>query len=195
MWRVLSVCLVLALSIQPLPAESDESETDEPAQEQSSFFGGARVGYLEVQHVDTGSLNVGFMFGYTFTPVFALEGSIDYHTAEFDLAGRETYAFQASAYLYPFDKLKHIQPYAVGGVGYYLSRYEFEPFLNLDNEKVGDGGFHAGFGIDIPVTEELAGSDDWRITIDVRYLFTQESESADIESDGFLLSVGFKVYL
>ncbi len=65
MWKVLSLSLVLVLSIQPLLAESDESETNESAQDPSRFFGGARVGYLEVQHVDTGSLNVGFMFGYT----------------------------------------------------------------------------------------------------------------------------------
>ncbi len=192
MWKVLSVCLVLALSIQPLQAEPVESETNESAQDQSRLFGGARVGYLEVQHVDTGSLNVGFIFGYTFTPVFALEGSIDYHTAEFDLAGRETYAFQASAYLYPFDKLTHIQPYAVGGVGYYLSRYEFEPFLNLDDERVGDGGFHAGFGVDVPLSQGSAGGGGWRFTTDVRYLFTEKSESADIESDGVLVSLGFK---
>ena len=195
MGKLLSVSLVLVLSIQPLLAEPVEPETHESAQDQGGLILGARIGYLEVEHVDSGNLNLGFMFGYAFTPLFAIEGSVDYHTPEFDLAGRETYAFQASAYLYPFARLTRLQPYAVGGVGYYLSRYEFEPFLNLDNEKVGDGGFHAGFGVDIPVTEELAGSDDWRITIDVRYLFTQESESADIESDGFLLSLGFKVSL
>ena len=193
MGKLLSVCLLLVLSIQPLQAESIESETFATAPSQGHFFGGVRVGYMEVKHVDSGSLNLGFLLGHSFNPMFAIEGSIDYHTPEFDLAGRETIAFQASVYLYPFAQLTHIHPYAVGGVGYYLSRYEFEPFLNLDNEHVGDGGFHAGFGADISLKEGPAGSGHHGFTIDVRYLFTEESESADIESDGVLVSLGFKV--
>ncbi len=193
MGKLLSACLLLVLSAQPLRAESIESETYESAQSQSRVFVGVRVGYLEVQHVDTGSLNLGFMLGHTFNPMFAIEGSIDYHTPEFDLAGRETIAFQASVYLYPLANLIHIQPYAVGGVGYYLSRYEFEPSMNLDNEHVGDGGFHAGFGVDIPLKEDQGGNKDLNFTIDVRYLFTEESESAAIESDGVLVSLGFRV--
>ena len=193
MGKLLSVCLLLMLSIQPLQAESIESETLASAPSQGHVFIGVRVGYLEVQHVDSGSLNLGFLLGHTFHPMFAIEGSVDYHTPEFDLAGRETIAFQASAYLYPFAGMTHIQPYAVGGVGYYLSRYEFEPFLNLDNEKVGDGGFHAGFGADISLNEGSGGGGGQSFTIDVRYLFTEESESAAIESDGVLVSLGFKL--
>ena len=192
MGKLLSACLLMVLSAQPLYAESIESETYDSAHGQSHVFGGVRVGYLEVQHVDSGSLNLGFMLGHTFNPMFAIEGSIDYHTPEFDLAGRETIAFQASVYLYPLAHLTHIQPYAAGGVRYYLSRYEFEPFMNLDNERVGDGGFHAGFGVDVPLNESQGGSKARNFTIDVRYLFTEESESAAIESDGVLISLGFK---
>ena len=80
----------------------------------------------------------------------------------------------------------------MGGVGYYLSRFEFEPFSNLDNDRVGDGGFHAGFGIDFALNGEQEEAEIQKFTIDIRYLFTEESETAEIESDGVLISFGFK---
>ncbi len=192
MGKTVAVCLLLVLSIQPLLADSAEADASESAHSEGRSYVGVRVGYLEVKHVDTGSLNLGFMFGHFFHPMFAIEGSLDYHTPEFDVAERETFAFQASAYLYPFPSLAHLQPYGVGGIGYYLSRFEFDAFSNLDNERVGDGGFHAGFGIDFPLSGEQEEDKIHKFTIDIRYLFTEESETAEIESDGVLISLGFK---
>ena len=193
--KTLFACVLLLLSCQPLLAESTETETSESDLSEEQGYLGVRLGFLEVQHVDSGSLNLGFMFGHFFHPAFALEASLDYHTPEFDVAERETYALQASAYLDPFPSLAHLQPYVVGGVGYYLSRFEFEAFSNLDNERVGDGGSHVGFGIDFPLKGEHGGNEIQRLTLDVRYLFTEESASAEIESDGVLITFGFKARL
>ena len=151
--RILLVSILLPLSTLSVLAESAETttETDEAEESHQHRYIGGRVGYLEVDRVDAGSLNLGFMLGRSFASVFAIEGSVDFHTPEYDLADRSTYAFQASLYFYPFATLTRIQLYAVGGVGYYISKFEFDPTFNTDDESVSDGGYHAGFGIEFPL--------------------------------------------
>lgn len=56
-------------------------------------YAGMRVGYLRLDGVDAGSLNVGVLGGVYFAPRVAVEGSLDYHTPDFDTYGRSTYAF------------------------------------------------------------------------------------------------------
>lgn len=83
-----------------------------------------RVGYFRLKDLDTGSLNVGLQGGVYFAPRVAVEASVDYHTADFDAYGRETYAFQASAHVYPFTARHAFRPYAVAGAGFYWNYYQ-----------------------------------------------------------------------
>ncbi len=59
MGKTLTVCLLLVLSIQPLLADSVEADASESAHSEGRGYVGVRVGYLAVQHVDSGSLNPG----------------------------------------------------------------------------------------------------------------------------------------
>lgn len=161
-------------------------------------YAGGRFGYLRLNGVDTGSLNVGILGGYLFAPRVAVEASLDYHTADFDLYGRETYALQVSAYVYPFSVRHAVLPYGVAGAGVYWNYYQPEdPNAAIEDQR-SDGGFHAGFGFDVrlgkPAGPTVHGKRQppVRLTVDLRYLFTRP-DPGGTHSDGLLATIGIKV--
>jgi outer membrane protein with beta-barrel domain len=161
-------------------------------------YAGGRFGYLRLNGVDTGSLNVGILGGMLFVPRVAVEASLDYHTADFDLYGRETYAFQTSVYVYPFSVRHAVLPYGVAGAGFYWNYYRPEdPSASIEDEH-SDAGFHAGFGFDVRLggrggpTIQGTKTGPLRLTVDLRYLFTRPDPGAT-ESDGLLATIGLKI--
>jgi hypothetical protein len=160
-------------------------------------YAGARVGYLQVRDVDSGSMNIGIMGGFYFAPRVAFEASADYHTPDFDQYDRETLALQTSLYVYPFTAKHAFRPYGVAGVGFYWNYYTSED-SSLPEDNRSDGGFHAGFGFDVLLTRQadaaMPGTKEQPValTIDVRYLFTQ-NDPEGTRSDGLLATVGIKV--
>ena len=160
---------------------------DEPG----NAFAGARVGYLRLEEIDQGSLNVGLTFGYDWGSPFELEGSLDYHTADYDLYGRSTFALQLSLLLLPW-RDQQVQFYGVGGIGAYVSDYDQVPgVLDASDSLVSEGGFHAGFGLNVFLARDMG--QDLFITLDSRWLFTEkETASNRIQSDGLLATIGIK---
>ncbi len=157
---------------------------------QPAAYVGARVGYLEVEGVDEGSFNFGLFGGFEVREFLAIEGSLDYHTAEYSLGNRSTAALQASVRVYPLPILHRFRPYAVGGVGFYVSDVD----LGQETwERYTDGGFHAGGGLDIAVPRHGLPPAVFT-TFDVRYLYTHKSEDdpRKVEPDGILATVGVK---
>jgi len=159
---------------------------------------GARVGYLRVEDVDSGSLNVGLLYGVLFAPRVSLEASVDYHTPNYDNYSRSTYAFQASLYVHAFNARHAFRPYAVGGVGFYWNYYDPDDNFLLAEDSRSDAGYHAGFGFDVtlggrPDPNDPAPVDrvPLSLTVDFRYLFTQD-DPGGTESDGILATVGLK---
>ncbi len=187
------IALAALLSFPAVRAEEVEGATEAPPDAPGGYIGG-RVGYLEVEGVDGGSLNVGFLAGYAFQKALALEGSLDYHTADYGSNGRETVALQASVCVYPFSGRGRPRLYAVGGVGVYYSDYEIteEGYTPTDTREW-DAGYHAGVGIDVPIGL-MDDTPDSLLTIDVRYLFTREErdDPQRIEPDGILATIGLK---
>lgn len=161
-------------------------------------YAGARIGYLRLKDVDTGSLNLGILGGLYFAPRVAIEGSLDYHTADFDQYGRETYALQGSLYVYPFTAKHAFRPYGVAGAGFYWNYYNADEDSSVPEDNRTDGGFHAGFGFDVLLTRQSAGSisgtrqEPIVLTVDLRYLFTQ-NDPGGTHSDGLLATVGIRV--
>jgi hypothetical protein len=200
--RLASTLAVVALLTTALPTNADGGGRGRPSDEavperegrSSGPFVGGRIGYLEVEGIDDGSLNVGVLAGYRWASILGIEASVDYHTADFDAYGRSTYAFQASLVLHPFPPRAPIRPYVLGGVGYYVSDYD----LDFDHDGGyafdDDGGYHAGFGADIAVSRDPFTGERYQATVDVRYLFTREDEPWERRRrDGLLVTVGGKV--
>ncbi|NOZ12085.1 MAG: porin family protein [Acidobacteria bacterium] len=163
--------------------------------DQSFSYFGVRVGYMEIDNMeDGGSANIGFTSGFRFNDPFAIEMSLDYHTSEFSDVDRTTYALQASLLVYLAPATARVQPYFLGGGGFYLSGYDYwtdSGYRRTDFTSHKFGG-HLGAGIDFWPTPEVS------LTVDVRYLFLQEDTpndaAADINGsiDGVLATIGAK---
>jgi|GEM_PF-1509295 len=159
-----------------------------------SYFG-VRVGYMEIDNMeDGGSANIGFTSGFRFNNSLALELSLDYHTSEFSDVDRSTYALQASLLVYLAPTTAEVQPYLLGGGGFYLSGYDYfteSGYRRTDFTSHKFGG-QLGGGIDFWPTPDVS------LTVDVRYLFLQEDTPEDAVADingsidGILATIGAK---
>ena len=163
--------------------------------ERSYSYFGIRAGYMEIDNLeDGGSANIGFTSGYRFDDPFAIEFSLDYHTSEFSEVNRSTYAIQASLLVYLAPITARVQPYVLGGGGYYLSGYDYWTDggyrrTDFTSHKFGS---HLGGGIDFWPTPDVS------LTVDVRYLFLREGTPQDAvldingNVDGILATIGAK---
>ncbi len=163
------------------------------AEDQVLGYAGGRVGYLKLEGVDEGSLNLGLFGAWQPHPHLALVGAFDYHEADFDLQCRTTWAVSASLELYLLDQENRLQPYVVGGVGYYVSQYDFEPVIVGGDDHAREEGYHAGFGLDINTGQWDEDGDMVAINLDARWIFSEQEDDLQVEPDGFLFSVGVKV--
>ncbi len=161
--------------------------------EESYGYFGVRLGYMEIDGIeDEGSANLGFTLGFRVSNPVAVEFSVDYHSADFSAVDRTTFAFQASLLLYLASNT-NVQPYLVGGGGYYISGYDYwvngYKYTDFTSHKF---GAHIGAGIDIMMGDYSV------ITFDVRYLAVDEDvpeEALGYDNktfDGVLATVGAK---
>jgi hypothetical protein len=196
-WRAIGLALVVAwLGVMPIMAEES---TERGVPYSPVLHVGGRLGYIKLSKVDDdGSFNIGLTGGAFFLSRLALEASVDYQETDIlayvfddpDLSfeiERETTALQAGLILMPFPEHR-VRPYATGGLGYYYSRYtsEYSP-----SDEVGEGGYYAGFGLEISA---FSWDDEVSIMLETRWLFTEKEEyaTAEIHADGFCVMLGVR---
>ena len=159
--------------------------------EQSNVYLGVRAGTLLVNDMGNGrDVSFGAMFGIKFNNTVGIEFSYDNQFNGLFGTGWSTDAYQASLLLY-LPATRQVQFYLVGGVGLYRSSYNYwasdgyDDYLISDTEYT-DAGFHAGAGIDISLSPNVA------LTLDGRYIFVSEDAPGDNSADGLLATAGFK---
>lgn len=159
--------------------------------EQEYGFVGVRTGVMYVDTIDYDeNLSFGVTLGYRFNDAMAIELSYDDNFNGVFGTGWSTDAYQASLLLY-LPVSQKVQPYLVGGVGVYMSTYNYWVSNGYDSEIVTevdytDGGFHAGGGLEIFLNDFAS------LTIDGRYLFVEDEPDYEQQNDGFLTTVGVK---
>jgi len=175
--------------------QADESGGSGRRNRMSNYIG-ARVGYLEIEDVDEGDLNIGVMGGYGLHRHAALAGALEYHSADFDLEDRSTFALTAGVEVYFFKEKVAVQPYLVGGIGYYHSEvrrtddYGEVIIDDIDYEV----GFHAGAGLDINCCSYEG--ERFLINLELRKIFSDPEENREeVEPDGTQITLGLKVKL
>ncbi|NOY23316.1 MAG: porin family protein [Acidobacteria bacterium] len=178
---IITLALVAALSIQ----------AQDVTYEQSNVYIGVRAGTLLVDNMGEGrDVSFGAMFGVKFNDAVGIEFSYDNQFNGMFGTGWSTDAYQASLLLY-LPATKEVQFYFVGGVGLYRSSYNYwandgwDDYIISDTEYT-DAGFHAGAGVDISLSPNVA------LTLDGRYIFVSEDAPGDNNADGLLATAGFK---
>jgi opacity protein-like surface antigen len=155
---------------------------------------GARVGALQSEDADDPSAYGGAQLRWRLGPVLGLEASIDYRREEFDNGATEirSYPILASVLLYPFP-LGPLQPYAIGGVGWYFSRIEIKDGPHDETRRF---GAHVGAGLDLPIAPKVVLNGDIRwIFYDVDSKEIRDQQLKEPNTNGWLATVGLTVYL
>ena len=199
-WRLEVVAVViLAALVWAAPVGAQEQEKPSPAPSgqptaSSPALGiGGRAGWLRSDDADDTNLHGGAQLRLRLLPILGLEGSIDYRKEEFDNGRIEikSYPVLVSALLYPIPTAP-IQPYLIGGVGWYFNRIEIEGGRSDETQRF---GVHIGPGIDIPITPQVVLNGDIRwYFLDVDSKRVREARRRDLDTDGWLATVGVTFY-
>ena len=180
----IAVLVLLAAVLVPVNAFADD------AQIAQGISVGGRAMYFRAKDADRGNLSPGVQVRMHLSPMFALEGSIDYRKEQFGGTVVDVYPVQASLlmYLMPGSRLT---PYLLGGGGWYYT--QVRPPHQHTQYRFGP---HAGAGL------KLSLNNHWSVDGSYRYLWTRDINSEDaahpagrnFSDNGFMLTAGLNYH-
>ncbi|MGH7805272.1 MAG: outer membrane beta-barrel protein [Candidatus Binatia bacterium] len=165
---------------------------------------GAHVGYSEASDAEDGTAIYG---GDLSIRGFSLIGAlieVGYRQDDVEVndptgtirdAELEMIPILASLQVFPFaDKLGPFNPFAIGGVGWYVTRAEVDARVGEFEGSFTDHdvstGYHFGGGTDLNLGDHLT------LTGDIRYVFleTDLEDVDDVDADGIRMTAGVKFF-
>lgn len=192
MKKLITVPLILLLFAFPSITQAQyEDDYDE-----GNLMLGPRIGYYEADDAEEGAFLFGLQLRGHVNEYFGLELAATYRTTsefEYTIAG-QTHSVKtgfvpitASALVYlPLNE--HFLPYGVAGVGGYYTFRDTEGSISDEFEGEFNFGYHLGFGLEVPLNEDVA------INADYRYLWlTPEEDQNDFS--GHMITFGLMFYL
>lgn len=163
--------------------------------DEGAFGIGPRFGYYHADEANDGTFYYGLQARIRFNEVLGVEGSISYRPGtEASFAGQsyETKFVPLTGSLMLFLPIDAISPYGLAGIGAYYTIYDSEGPLADDWDSQFDFGYHLGFGTELPLSDNVA------LSLDYRYIFlTPEGENAPDDADfsGNLFTASLMFYL
>lgn len=169
--------------------------------DQAVGYVGVRLGHIELEHVDDdGSFNIGLYGGAFVQPWLAIEGAVDFQDSDFYwhdgdwsvglyTTSRQTTALSAGLKLMPVTR-GPIRPFLGAGVGYYFSEYTYDDGFYDVHDRIDEGGFYAGGGLELFGYGSAARG--FTLTWDNRWLFTEKETYREdhVKADGWTTSLG-----
>jgi outer membrane protein with beta-barrel domain len=153
---------------------------------------GLRAGYVKPRDADDGTWFGGVQARMPLTPMFALEGSIEFHTEEFADGDIEVvqYPVQATLLFFPLEGTMSVKPYLLAGLGWYYTTTDFSGSLSgLDSDTTSMFGAHIGFGAQFSLGGTATAS------ADLRYIFLEPNDdnldNEDFDTIQLVLSLSF----
>lgn len=147
----------------------------------SNTFGfGPRLGYYSAQDADEGNFYYGVQARFRPGAIVGIETAIEYRPGqEFGIGNStvETSLIPVTLSLLLFAPVsEYFAPYGVAGVGAYFTRYSPSGViddLGFDSDNDFNLGYHIGFGAEIPFSNNIA------ISMDYRYIFLNPSDNEE----------------
>lgn len=172
----------LLAAAEPAPLADDSSR---------GWWIGPRVGYVKAQDADDGTWLIGAQVRWHILNILAVEASIDFHKEEYNDGDVDvlTIPIQFSAIVYlPVDW--KIRPYAVGGIGWYVTSTDFSGGSSSSDDTTSEFGVHLGVGVEWELSPTMS------IDADFRYLFVDEPPHVgDANFDSIMFTVGLNFKL
>jgi hypothetical protein len=152
---------------------------------------GLRAGYIKPRDADDGTWFGGVQVRIPLASSIALEGSIEFHTSEFEDGDIEVvqYPIQVTLLIFLFPEMP-VCPYVLGGVGWYYTRVNFNGVLSSEDDITDNFfGGHLGAGVRLGMGGAAV------LNLDVRYIFVEpneeELEDEDFDSVQFVIALSF----
>lgn len=187
MKKLATICAIIFFSLPAIGV----------AQIESGFGIGPRLGYYKADDAEEGNVLGGLQLRGRISPVFGLEAAVEYRAGQkYGIEGVGTvetsFVPVTVSGLVFLPVSEHFSPYGVAGLGAYYTIYDTEGFSDdIDNEF--NVGYHLGFGVEIPFSENMA------LNADYRYLFLNpdrnEESLDDTKFSGNAVTVGLMFYL
>lgn len=156
---------------EPLPADDTDKN-------KHAFSLGIVGGYMEPKDADDGTWTAGVQARLRLGH-FAAEASIMVHENDYsdgDVVILQ-YPVQLTAFFYILDK-GPVQPYILGGVGWYYTRIEYRENLSaLDDQTDNTFGWHFGAGAEFFLSPRVS------LNGDVRYIFIDPDTDEVVDQD------------
>ena len=195
---------LFALIFTPFINQSNQAhaQSDSDGAIENTIGIGPRLGYYKADDADEGSFYGGAQIRARLGRIVGIEGAIDYRTSqEYDLGDFSADVRQvpvtASALLF-LPVSEHFQPYGVAGLGAYYNILDFnenaEDRFGVEDDHGVDFGYHLGFGLELPVNENIA------LNADYRYNFIDPGSDSfgdveDADFSGNVVTVGLMFYM
>jgi len=182
--RWIAILILAAAVLTPSRAAAEESQIAE------GVSLGGRAMYYRPKDADGGSLSGGAQLRIHMSPMFALEGSIDYRQSKFGETVVDVYPVQASLLIYLLPKSR-LTPFILGGGGWYYTHVR-KPHESTQYRF----GPHAGAGLKLSVDR------NWSIDGSWRYLWNRDINSEDaahpagrnFSDNGFMFTTGLNYH-
>lgn len=166
----------------------------------NTFGFGPRAGFYKATDADEGNLFGGLNARARLGSLIGIEGTIEYRAGQTYGIGNytvKTSFVPVTASLLLYTPLSdHFSPYGILGVGSYFTNFNFSEEaenLGFEDDSNFNFGYHLGFGMELPLSPNLA------LNLDYRYLFLnpdQNEESLDgADFSGNAFTAGLMFYL
>lgn len=170
------VTLILGTTVFAASAQS----ASERAGISNTLGFGPRIGYYNAQDSDQGNFYYGIQARFRPGAVVGIETAIEHRLGqEYGIGDSsvETSFVPVTLSLLMFIPIsEHFSPYAVGGLGAYFTRFETSGTLDdlgFESDRDFNLGYHLGFGTEIPFSELIA------LSLDYRYIFLNPNENEE----------------
>jgi opacity protein-like surface antigen len=145
---------------------------------------GIRAGYLTMKDADEGTWFGGIQARFPVGDMFAIEGSIEYHSTDFEDGDIELIQWPVHAtFLWFIMPKSQICPYLLAGLSWWYSTVDFSGSLDgIDGETTNMFGAHLGGGVKFGP-----------LSADLRYHFVEPNEDnlEDEEFDSFQIVLSY----
>lgn len=209
MKKSLLILLLFAFLSIPFMAQAQQTYLSDVNENASYVNGGAaiqntlgigpRLGYYLADDADEGNFYGGLQIRGRFGPVVGIELAAEYHTQQ--AFGVED--FTADTRLIPITGSilvfipvsEYLAPYGVAGLGAYYTIYNYPDEateVGFDDFEEFNLGYHLGFGLELPMSSNIA------LNLDYRYIFLNPDENEesleDASFDGNAFTAGLMFY-
>ena len=148
---------------------------------------GPQAGWHKAADADDGNFMFGGALKMKLTNALGFEGSINYREEDY-----RNGAITVSQWPVLLSGLFYVTPvvYGLAGVGWYNTKVEFDNELVQHARKTSqEFGWHFGAGVDIPLSQAVFLTTDFRYTF-IDYEFQEVPGTSEINSDFFIVKAG-----